>query len=1162
MERALDPSLLNEALGSPSSLPSAEELGRLLAQAEISLFIRQPQLPDDLLVTAWYLHGIASADEAAELYSEERRRAAWRVSAHIFDIALEFDPPDVSTRLRHCFAAQVGYLRSGLSPNAMAVHRRTMAATETPNVFDVDDSCMLMACHLLRMDWGLLRRHLQQVAAQLGELAAADEAADLRQTALGPVVAVRDGCSELMRFLMYGDSQALQRADSRLADAVVPSPAAASFVDARWVAAHLRTLGQELPSSSVWTALPPTIPDGVRRALTLGQPAVSVLWPPQLAAIQAVNGVSALDPGVRRVVLSVPTSSGKTLVSQLFTLTHLAMGTGGVCYVVPTRSLAREVRRDLRGRLRLLGRTVASDVSEWSPTGDIADEVHVMTPERLVHLVRTEPHELLNRFGLFVFDEAHSVGEGERGFTLEYAIALLHALTANTSHRTMLMSAALGNQAQVRTWVDPDAEGRAAFSDWRGPRRLHAVFNTDIDWRQTPVEADVSSRIWPKRAEYNVHGRIRLRPTATGTVSELVTQGPIGKRVFRVDPTGQRETDPSTGRLKAHDSSTPNYVMLVGLIRLVAESGPVLIIRSTRSETRQLAQELARELPPQPEAAITADFVASRLGDAHPLSVVLRSGIAYHHSGLPVDVLDAIEQGVRQGSIRYIVATTGIADGVNLPVRTVLIVESPGYSGAVPLSAAQMLNAVGRAGRSCIESEGWAILVRYAAPAATDFARLDPEASELHVVSRLAEDHALTALAEFESLRATTADALFRVADPTVSNFVSFVWLVLATNEELGTLHERDSLERTIQATLAWTQLTDSQRLRWLALARTVEVEYLATPPLRRRRWGRVATSIGTARTLDLLAQELAQRARETERDDLPTVAGTFRLLHTHDFFSRLMTVPEAGEIKRIYSSRGGRNRREVAVDHAAMLADWLSGADIKQLADRHLAAIDDVAWRYEQLGDYLTGRFETLLSWLVGTLVDWANTLLDIDALDDRRLCPDFGAHVKFGTYQPLALLLLQRGLTSRTLANEIAAHAARQGWESLEQVQEGLRQMGASSWRTTFTPSTNDLRELVEFTRDTSTRLLGRLLAGESVQLPVAVRAGVAPGPVLIHWEEEPALFGLMELWRDSVRVGEVPSQYHSELTTLLDLQLNPTSALVQSAEGLVLALQIDLT
>lgn len=121
MERSLDLALLGGALGARTGLPTAEELQQLMADVEVQLFLRQPQLDQRLFDTAWYLHGVASVNEARERYTLARQRQAFLVSAHIFDLALDQDGWTKAQRLSFGFAAAIGYRRGGRDPNATAI---------------------------------------------------------------------------------------------------------------------------------------------------------------------------------------------------------------------------------------------------------------------------------------------------------------------------------------------------------------------------------------------------------------------------------------------------------------------------------------------------------------------------------------------------------------------------------------------------------------------------------------------------------------------------------------------------------------------------------------------------------------------------------------------------------------------------------------------------------------------------------------------------------------------------------------------------------------------------------------------------------------------------------------------------------------------------------
>lgn len=156
-----------------------------------------------------------------------------------------------------------------------------------------------------------------------------------------------------------------------------------------------------------------------------------------------------------------------------------------------------------------------------------------------------------------------------------------------------------------------------------------------------------------------------------------------------------------------------------------------------------MARELASTLDDNPRARPLADMAIQRLGAAHPLNTVLRKGVAFHHAALPVDVLEELEDALREGILRFMTCTSTLTEGVNLPVRTVVLAETQWDDAQTLLTGARLINAMGRAGRAGKESEGWIVLVRAAKDRLDDFAFMSPAREELEIRSRLATDEAL-----------------------------------------------------------------------------------------------------------------------------------------------------------------------------------------------------------------------------------------------------------------------------------------------------------------------------------------------------------------------------------------------------------------------------------
>ena len=84
----------------------------------------------------------------------------------------------------------------------------------------------------------------------------------------------------------------------------------------------------------------------------------------------------------------------------------------------------------------------------------------------------------------------------------------------------------------------------------------------------------------------------------------------------------------------------------------------------------------------------------------------LPSGVAFHHGDVPLELRGVIEQAAQEGRLRCVVCTSSLTEGVNLPVHSVIIVQRRNHEGQRVLTPSQVLNALGRAGRGAIETEG------------------------------------------------------------------------------------------------------------------------------------------------------------------------------------------------------------------------------------------------------------------------------------------------------------------------------------------------------------------------------------------------------------------------------------------------------------------------
>ena len=118
------------------------------------------------------------------------------------------------------------------------------------------------------------------------------------------------------------------------------------------------------------------------------------MLPPQRRVL-AERGL--LGSSRRAVVVSLPTSSGKTMIAEfriLQALNQFALDRGWIAYLVPTRALVNQISRQLRRDLSDLG----INVEQVSPALEIdnveSELLSQKNPENEFHILVTTPEKL------------------------------------------------------------------------------------------------------------------------------------------------------------------------------------------------------------------------------------------------------------------------------------------------------------------------------------------------------------------------------------------------------------------------------------------------------------------------------------------------------------------------------------------------------------------------------------------------------------------------------------------------------------------------------------------------------------------------------------------------------------------------------------------------
>jgi hypothetical protein len=142
---------------------------------------------------------------------------------------------------------------------------------------------------------------------------------------------------------------------------------------------------------------------------------------------------------------------------------------------------------------------------------------------------------------------------------------------------------------------------------------------------------------------------------------------------------------------------------------LRAELGPILLFAPRRNAAEDLAQQISSAVPAEDSLSLTLE--QEQLAGPR-LAKLLKSRVAFHHSGLSyAQRASLIEPLAKAGQLRAIVATMGLAAGINFSMRSVLITGTTYMAGNFERAVApdELLQMFGRAGRRGLDEAGYAL---------------------------------------------------------------------------------------------------------------------------------------------------------------------------------------------------------------------------------------------------------------------------------------------------------------------------------------------------------------------------------------------------------------------------------------------------------------------
>ncbi len=142
---------------------------------------------------------------------------------------------------------------------------------------------------------------------------------------------------------------------------------------------------------------------------------------------------------------------------------------------------------------------------------------------------------------------------------------------------------------------------------------------------------------------------------------------------------------------------------------MMADFAPLLIFAPHRKNAEKIAAQISEALPMAAPIELTE---AQERALGSKLAKMVKNRVAYHHSGLSyAQRAGIIEPLAKSGQLRAIVATTGLAAGINFSVRSVIVSETHYFEGPFQREIApdELLQMFGRAGRRGLDESGYVL---------------------------------------------------------------------------------------------------------------------------------------------------------------------------------------------------------------------------------------------------------------------------------------------------------------------------------------------------------------------------------------------------------------------------------------------------------------------
>ncbi len=361
--------------------------------------------------------------------------------------------------------------------------------------------------------------------------------------------------------------------------------------------------------------------------------------------------------------ISAPTSAGKSFV----VLEHLAQQTTAsdsfnAVFIAPTRALLGEVHNKISHRLDRYSDSIRISAIPTLDPDKKPKQIFILTQERLQVLLSVWD----SPFDLVIVDEAQAIGDDTRGMILQDCLEVIQSRSEKTKF----------------LFLAPGATGFETFAQSANIQKV-SVEETEL----SPV----------------IQNRIILDPTV-GDENSIDLTLLAQQRFVKV------------GTLSAKRGFGNANTRLAAVALELGRNGGSLVYGTGPADAEAVAQQIASDLEKDTNEKLKelSQFISDHVHPKYSLVQQVRKGVGVHYGKMPSLLREALEEGFKESNLKYLVCTTTLFQGVNLPARNVFI-DTPTRGRGHELDPASLWNFAGRAGRLGHDIVGNVFLVGYGA---------------------------------------------------------------------------------------------------------------------------------------------------------------------------------------------------------------------------------------------------------------------------------------------------------------------------------------------------------------------------------------------------------------------------------------------------------------